>query len=214
MELVLRTMTRRGNVRKGPPAGTRPGPPGSVRIIAGRWRSRRLAIPEGTSVRPTPDRVRETLFNWLQDSIDGARCLDLYAGTGALGFEALSRGASEACFVERDPASVEALRTHAAALGVVPKIACQEGESFLRGGAGPKYDVVFVDPPYEVALEPLLALLPPWLAAAALVYVERPRTAGLPEAEGYRVRKRSFAGAVEYALLELDATPRSAPPTA
>jgi 16S rRNA (guanine966-N2)-methyltransferase len=78
-------MVKRGNVRAA-------APPGSVRIIAGELRGRRLAIPAGTSVRPTPDRVRETLFNWLRNDVDGAACLDLYAGTGALGFEALSRG--------------------------------------------------------------------------------------------------------------------------
>ena len=88
-------MVRRSNLRQAPR--------GSVRIIGGEWRSRRLAIPDGAAVRPTPDRVRETVFNWLRDSIVGARCLDLYAGTGALGFEALSRGAAQAYFVERDP---------------------------------------------------------------------------------------------------------------
>ena len=86
---------------------------GRIRIIAGEWRGRRIEIPEGTAVRPTPDRVRETVFNWLRDAIDGARCLDLFAGTGVLGFEALSRGAAEACFVEQDAALVDALRATA-----------------------------------------------------------------------------------------------------
>ena len=84
---------------------------GRIRIIAGEWRGRRVDIPEGTAVRPTPDRVRETVFNWLRDTIVGARCLDLFAGTGVLGFEALSRGAAEAWFVEQDAALVAALRS-------------------------------------------------------------------------------------------------------
>src|SRR5947207_418259 len=91
-------------------------PPGSVRIIAGEWRGRRVPIAPNTAVRPTPDRVRETLFNWLKAEIVGARVLDLYAGTGALGFESLSRGAAEAWVVEQDLALVTARRARLAPL--------------------------------------------------------------------------------------------------
>jgi 16S rRNA (guanine966-N2)-methyltransferase len=190
-------MARRSNVRRTPP--------GSVRIIGGQWRSRRLAIAEGTAVRPTPDRVRETVFNWLRDVIADARCLDLYAGTGALGLEALSRGAAEAVFVERDPVLIATLRAHAATLGVEPVIVRQDAESFLHGVAPAPFDIVFLDPPYDRPVEPLLELLPRWLQATGVVYVERPRTPGLPEVPGGVWRKRGRAGAVEYGLLELTA---------
>jgi 16S rRNA (guanine966-N2)-methyltransferase len=182
-------------------SNARRAPPGSVRIIAGEWRGRRLPIVPNSPVRPTPDRVRETLFNWLQADIAGARVLDLYAGTGALGFESLSRGAAEAWFVEQDAALVAALSAQAEKFGVRPRIVRQDAASLLRGGAPQRFDVVFLDPPYALAVEPLLELLPPWLAEHGVVYVERPRPPGLPEAPGTEWRKRSHAGSVEYGLL-------------
>ena len=187
-------MVKRGNVR-----GT--APPGYVRIIAGELRGRRLVVPAGTSVRPTPDRVRETLFNWLRSDIEGARCLDLYAGTGALGFEALSRGAAEAWLVERDPVLAGALAEHAERLGIEPRIVRQDVPSLLRGRPPARFDIVFLDPPYEEPIEPLLALLPPWLAPRAAVYVERARAAGLPDVAWGRWHRRGTAGAVEFGLL-------------
>ena len=186
-------MAKRGNVRRSQL--------GSVRIIAGEWRGRRMPIAQNTSVRPTPDRVRETLFNWLQGDIAGARCLDLYAGTGALGFEALSRGAAEAWFVEQDPALVTALGTQAEIFDVKPRIVRQDALSLLKGHPPQRFDVVFLDPPYSLPIEPLLALLPPWLSEHALVYVERPVTPGLPAVDGAAWVKRSHAGVVDYGLL-------------
>jgi 16S rRNA (guanine966-N2)-methyltransferase len=177
---------------------------GSVRIIAGEWRGRRLAVADGTPVRPTPDRVRETVFNWLQQAIVGARCLDLCAGTGALGFEALSRGAKEAWFVEQDAPLVEALTVAASRFGVAPRIVRRDALAFLREPPSARFDVVFLDPPYAQPIEPLLALLPPWLAEGALVYVERPRSTGLPTLASAEWVKRSHAGAVEYGLLRFD----------
>lgn len=188
-------MAKRSNAQRGPQ--------GSIRIIAGEWRSRRLTIPDGTSVRPTPDRVRETVFNWLRDSIEGARCLDLCAGSGALGFEALSRGAAQVYFVEHDPQLIEALRTHAAAFGVSPRIIRQDAESFLRGVVHERFDVVFVDPPYDSPLAAMLESLPRWVNAGAVIYVERPRTPGLPETQHGAWIKRATAGAIEYGLLQL-----------
>jgi 16S rRNA (guanine966-N2)-methyltransferase len=174
--------------------------PGSVRIIAGEWRGRRVPIAPNTAVRPTPDRVRETVFNWLQAEIVGARVLDLYAGTGALGFESLSRGAAEAWFVEQDPVLVEALGRQAETFGVRPQIVRQDAASLLRGHAPQRFDIVFLDPPYALPVEPLLELLAPWLAERADVYVERPSPPGLPEPPGAEWRKRSRAGSVEYGL--------------
>jgi 16S rRNA (guanine966-N2)-methyltransferase len=178
---------------------------GRVRLIAGEWRGRRIEIPDGTTVRPTPDRVRETLFNWLRDALDGARCVDLFAGTGALGFEALSRGAAEAWFVERDAALVAALQTTATKLGAAPHIVRRDALAFLRETPNTRFDVAFLDPPYADPIEPLLELLPPWLAPNALVYVERPRSPGLPAVEAAEWVKRSHAGAVEYGLLRWQA---------
>jgi 16S rRNA (guanine966-N2)-methyltransferase len=175
--------------------------PGSVRIIAGEWRGRRIPIAEGTSVRPTPDRVRETVFNWLRDSLPGARCLDLYAGTGALGFEALSRGAEDVWFVDQDPALIAALNAQATVFGVRPRVLRQDVAVMLRGSPTARFDLVFLDPPYALPVEPLLALLPPWLTANALVYVERPRSPGLPEIANGAWWRRSHAGMVEYGLL-------------
>jgi 16S rRNA (guanine966-N2)-methyltransferase len=187
---------------------------GSVRIIAGEWRGRRIAIPDGTSVRPTPDRVRETVFNWLRDALAGARCLDLYAGTGVLGFEALSRGAAEAWFVERDAELVEALQSTGRQLGVTPRVVRRDALAFLREPPTARFDVVFLDPPYVQPLEPLLELLPRWLTAQALVYVERPRSAGLLPVAGAQWVKQSYAGAVEYGLLRFDeATMPGKPPS-
>jgi 16S rRNA (guanine966-N2)-methyltransferase len=187
---------------------------GRIRIIAGEWRGRRIAIPDGTSVRPTPDRVRETVFNWLRDSLPAARCLDLYAGTGVLGFEALSRGAASACFVERDAALVEALHATARELGAAPHVVRRDALAFLREPPSARFDVVFLDPPYAQPLEPLLELLPRWLAPQALVYVERPRSAGLPTVAGAQWLKQSYAGAVDYGLLRFDeATMPGKPPS-
>jgi 16S rRNA (guanine966-N2)-methyltransferase len=177
---------------------------GRVRIIAGEWRGRRIAIPEGTSVRPTPDRVRETVFNWLRDSLEGARCLDLYAGTGVLGFEALSRGAAAAWFVEQDAALIEALHATGRQLGAAPHVVRRDALAFLREPASTRFDVVFVDPPYTQPLDPVLELLPRWLEPRALVYVERPRSGGLPRVPGAQWLKQSYAGAVEYGLLRFD----------
>ena len=176
--------------------------PGSVRIIAGEWRGRRISIAEHTEVRPTPDRVRETVFNWLRELLPGARCLDLYAGTGALGFEALSRGAEEVWFVDKDAALIEALNMQATKLGVRPRVLRQDVLALLSGPATTRFDVAFLDPPYVLPVEPVLALLPMWLTPDALVYVERPRLPGLPEIANASWWRRSHAGAVEYGLLK------------
>jgi len=177
---------------------------GRIRIIAGTWRGRLVDIPDGTAVRPTPDRVRETVFNWLREVVEGARCLDLFAGTGVLGFEALSRGAAEAWLVEQDAKLVEALRATAQKFGATPRIVRRDVLAFLREPPAARFDVVFLDPPYASPLEPLLGVLTPWLAPRALVYIERPRDAGLPAVPSAQWVKRSHAGAVEYGLLRFE----------
>lgn len=177
---------------------------GRIRIIGGEWRGRRIDVPEATAVRPTPDRVRETVFNWLRDSLVGARCLDLFAGTGVLGFEALSLGAAEAWLVEQDAKLVDALRATASKLGATPRIVRRDALAFLREPPMVRFDVVFLDPLFAAPLEPFLEVLPAWLGSRALVYVERPRSAGLPSVPSAQWVKRSHAGAVEYGLLRFE----------
>jgi 16S rRNA (guanine966-N2)-methyltransferase len=174
----------------------------SVRIIAGTWRGRRLKFPRGTDIRPTPDRVRETLFNWLRDHVDGARCLDLYAGTGALGLEALSRGAHEAVFVEHDRALAAALTSNAHVLGANAEIVVAAAERFVTQPVRP-FDIIFLDPPYAVNLAPIIARLPGLLDANGLVYVERAARDGLPDVSTLEWRKTGRAGAVHFGLAAL-----------
>lgn len=153
------------------------GRPGSVRIIGGRWRGTRLPVPDRPGLRPTSDRVRETLFNWLQPVLPGARVLDLFAGSGALGLEAASRGAAAAQLVEADPQLAQALADAAARLDPDGRVAVRRGDAlaFLREHAGERYDIAFVDPPFAAGLWPaVLELLPARLAADAWLYVESP----------------------------------------
>jgi len=176
---------------------------GELRIIGGDWRSRRLRFPAGAGLRPTPDRVRETLFNWLGPRVIGARALDLFAGSGALGLEALSRGASRVDFVERRRPAVEALRANLALLGGGSRadVVCAEALSWLRRAAGP-WDLVFIDPPFDSDLAgQAMDILAGGerLNAGARIYFECRRGAGL--AGPWRVLRRTCAGDVEGTLL-------------
>jgi len=172
-----------------------------VRIVGGSWRSRRIVFPPRRDLRPTPDRVRETLFNWLGQDLSGQTCLDLFAGSGALGFEAASRGAKRVVMVERDPATFRALQASHAALGAdAVELKRADALEFLQADAG-LYDIVFLDPPFNADYLPRLwALLPRRLARGALVYCESgPRTAA---PEGWETCKQGRAGQVLYQLLK------------
>jgi len=179
-------------------------PNNRVRIIGGAWRSRVLRFPAVADVRPTPDRVRETLFNWLGQDLTGRRCLDLFAGSGALGFEALSRGAAEVVMVERSRMVLAALRENGARLGAgAPRLRCLLGDAlhFLDSPGEASFDVVFVDPPYGSRLAgEVLARLPVWLARDAAVYIES--DSRVAPASPWRVRRHARAGAVHYHLIE------------
>lgn len=175
-----------------------------LRIIGGTWRGRRLRFPAGTALRPTPDRVRETLFNWLAPRIAASRCLDLFAGSGALGLEALSRGAGSVMFVDQDPRTVRALAATLAewqARGA--RVECAEARRYLVGLAEP-FDIVFLDPPFEAALlEPAAAALEArgWLAPGALVYVECAAREPMPPLpRSWRPFRAGRAGEVGYHL--------------
>ena len=177
----------------------------SIRIVGGLWRGRRIPFPDLPDLRPTPDRVRETLFNWLQPVIAGARCLDLFAGSGALGIEALSRGARQAVFVERSPEAARALGAQLERLGAGARgeVHCRDAQAFLRGAAVP-FDVVFLDPPFGSRLLPdVLPLLEErgWVAPGGRVYVESARADGAPPLpHGWTLLRSKSAGEVGYHL--------------
>lgn len=148
---------------------------GSVRVVGGRWRGRKLDVIDSPGLRPSPDRLRETLFNWLTPILPGARCLDLFAGSGALGIEAASRGAAEVILVERDPRVAEQLRGNLARLDASDDILVMQSDwaESLQALAGP-WDVVFVDPPFEKLMHEavLAALSVSALAANGRIHVE------------------------------------------
>jgi 16S rRNA (guanine966-N2)-methyltransferase len=150
-----------------------------MRVVAGMYGGRRLAAPAGSSTRPTSDRVREALFSVLGGSVQGARVLDLYAGSGALGIEALSRGAASVVFVDRSPRAVAAIRANLEALGIDAEVRRLEARAALRASArGDAYDLVFLDPPYRHAAElgrELSEALPAVLAPGARVVSESDR---------------------------------------
>jgi len=179
---------------------------GTVRIIGGRWRGRRLFVPEVAGLRPTSDRVRETLFNWLMPFIEGAACVDLFAGSGALGFEAASRGAARVVMVEKSAPLVSSLLRTAEKLGAESiQIVHADALEWLRG-AGCPYDIVFLDPPFEGGLLPGCCsrlVSKEWLAGNALVYVESrknaPRSGWLSD---WRIWRQGCTGDVAYYLLQ------------
>lgn len=157
-------------------SGGRRGKPSQLRIIGGQWRGRRLSFSPAAGLRPTPDRVRETLFNWLAPVIRGARCADLYAGSGALGLEALSRGAAHCDFVDRSSSACKGISEHLLTLGANDRgsVAIMEATNFLMETER-CYDLVFIDPPFATGLvEPTCRLLDQrkLLCESALVYIE------------------------------------------
>ena len=177
-----------------------------LRIIGGSWRGRKLRFPQGPDIRPTPDRVRETLFNWLGGRVSGARCLDLFAGSGALGLEALSRGAAHVTFIEHDPRAARELGAHLAEWGAAgARVECQDALAFLRGTGSP-FDIAFLDPPFASGLLGSAAQLLSargWLNQRARVYVECAAGAGAPQLPATLVvLKSKRAGEVGYHLYE------------
>ena len=180
---------------------------GQLRIIAGEWRSRRLSFPDAPGLRPTPDRVRETLFNWLAPYIEGAKVLDAFTGSGALYLEALSRGAGDAVAVDSNPAAISSLRNN------LEVLRCPRGQvvqsdvlRYLQGEAKQQFDVVFLDPPFHQDLLPQACELLEhggWLAAHSWIYIESesaPSSLNLPG--NWRLHREKKAGQVHYALWE------------
>jgi len=186
-----------------------------LRIIGGTWRGRRLRFPASAALRPTPDRVRETLFNWLGGRVVGARCLDLFAGSGALGLEALSRGAARVLFIEHQPAAARELAKLVVEWGAreAGEVRRDDALRFLNGPAEP-FDLVFLDPPFDTDLASRAAVrleAGGWLADRALIYLESAARAGIPAMPaGWTMLKGKSAGEVGYHLFER--VTRVAPP--
>jgi 16S rRNA (guanine966-N2)-methyltransferase len=181
----------------------KPGQPGKLRIIAGRLRGSRLVVPDAAGLRPTPDRVRETLFNWLAPVVDGARCLDLFAGTGALGIEAISRGANSCTFVEGDRALARLLAENIARLKIENGRIIESDATSMLGGTAQPYDIVFLDPPFGADLWSESARLLEsrgWLGENAWLYVESPADAQISLPTSLMLHREGRAGAVRYAL--------------
>jgi 16S rRNA (guanine966-N2)-methyltransferase len=176
----------------------------TIRIIAGKWRGRKITFPDVEGLRPTPNRVRETVFNWLMPILPGARCLDLFAGSGALGFEALSRGAKEVLMFDRSKEVVDSLRAN------VNRLEAQQAQIFHANIpkewplAGEKFDVVFLDPPFKSGLlELTLELLPAILAEGAYIYLES-SCLSVKYPENLLRLKEKKAGGVHYGLFQFN----------
>ena len=172
-----------------------------MRIIGGDHRGRRIEVPDRPGLRPTPDRVRETLFNWLGQRLDGAACLDLFAGSGALGFEAASRGAARVVMIENDRTAYRALEEARDTIGLgAVELVFGDAFDYLQNAAG-AFDVVFLDPPFrQNALAAALERLPRRLAPRARVYLEAPEA--LAVGAGWTELRRARAGQVSYQLLQ------------
>jgi 16S rRNA (guanine966-N2)-methyltransferase len=176
----------------------------SFRIVGGRHRSRRLHFPDIPGLRPSPDRVRETVFNWLAPLLPGARVLDLFAGSGAFGLEALSRGAAEAVFVEKAAPAAQAITQSLEILGESAVVHTGDAIAWLDAGPPTPFDIIFVDPPYRAGLmSPTIERLARgWLAPGSRIYLECGRDQSLPELPAdWEILKEKTAGEVHYSLV-------------
>jgi 16S rRNA (guanine(966)-N(2))-methyltransferase RsmD len=180
--------------------------PAEVRIVGGTWKRSKLPVADKPGLRPTPDRVRETLFNWLGQDLTGWRCLDAFAGSGALGFEAASRGAAEVLLLERDPELVRSLRASQQRLKAAAlRIEQADALAWMATAAPARFDLVFLDPPFDADLfEPALKRALPVLAAEGAVYLEAPQPWGDDRLAllGYRLHRQGRAGSVHFHLLQ------------
>lgn len=208
-------MARRKTHKPGPkgPDASQAGA-GELRIIGGDWRSRKLRFPAAGGVRPTPARTRETLFNWLSFHLAGSDCLDLFAGSGALGLEALSRGARGATLVDHTPALARALRDNLRLLGSnAAEVFCTGVESYLSARARPPFDIVFMDPPFRQGwLERLFPLLEEqgWVTPGGWVYVEHESELATPAVPvTWQLHRQKSAGQVTYSLFRVQTEGRS-----
>ncbi|WP_404414717.1 16S rRNA (guanine(966)-N(2))-methyltransferase RsmD [Marinospirillum sp.] len=180
---------------------------GQVRVIGGDWRGRKLPVPEAEGLRPTSDRVRETLFNWLQFDLPGSRCLDAFSGSGALAVESLSRGASQVMLLEKEPRVAKQLREMMAELDANrAEVLNADTLVYLDQPATRSFDLVFLDPPFtQGLLEPACRLLEEhgWLAEGAKIYLEIEKQAPAQQLpEPWQLLKEKQAGEVRYSLYQ------------
>jgi 16S rRNA (guanine966-N2)-methyltransferase len=181
---------------------------GELRIIGGDWRSRKLRFPDAGGVRPTPARTRETLFNWLSFHLAGSDCLDLFAGSGALGLEALSRGAATVTLVDHTPALATALRDNLRLLkSNGGEVVCTGVENYLQHRSRPPFDIAFMDPPFRQGwLERLFPLLDQqdWIRPGGWVYVEHESDIPTPAVPAtWQLHRQKSAGQVTYSLFRV-----------
>jgi len=179
----------------------------SIRIISGQWRGRRLPVLDSAGLRPSTDRVRETLFNWLMYDVSDANCLDLFAGTGALGLEALSRGAKSVQFVEASSLVASALQQNIAVLGLseyAANVVRQDARSYLSNSPAKPFDIVFLDPPFaDNLLAQVITALSrsAWLADQALIYIEQAKKTDLaPVPSSWQLHREGKTGQSRYSL--------------
>lgn len=173
---------------------------GQIRVIGGRWRGRKLPVLDAEGLRPTTDRLKETVFNWLQFELAGARVLDLFAGTGSLGIEALSRGAAHASFFEKDLKAAQQLKNNLATLDALETSHIQQGDALkllANAPASGPYNFVFIDPPFHKnLLDSAVALLVkhPWLTPDAGIYVETELTAAIDVPNNWQLHREKVMG--------------------
>ncbi len=188
-------------------------PPGEVRLIGGLWKRSKLPVPDVPGLRPSPDRVRETLFNWLGQDLGGWRCLDAFAGTGALGLEAASRGAAEVLLLERDRALAAQLESTRLRLGGTQvRVQCTDALAWMRGCAAERFDLVLLDPPFDAGLSgPALDAASRLVPEGGFVYLEAASPVEDPPAT-LGLWRHGRAGAVHYQLLRRGYTAAVHPP--
>jgi 16S rRNA (guanine966-N2)-methyltransferase len=181
-------------------------PIGHVRVIAGRLRGSKLPVADAPGLRPTGDRARETLFNWLQDEVAGRCVLDAFAGSGALGFEAASRGAASVLLLEREPRLAASLRESAVRLHAdAIVVECTDAMAWLRRAPHPRFDLAFLDPPFQAGLHAEAArALQPWLAPRAWVYVELAKEAEFQPPAGWALHRESSTREARHLLFRVE----------
>lgn len=182
-----------------------------MRIIAGCWKGRKISFPDGEGLRPTGDRIRETLFNWLMPFMPGARCLDLFAGSGALGFEALSRGASHCVLIENNPEAFRHLQASSSALiASGAEIICADADRWLESASG-KFDIVFLDPPFAAGGGIPMRVVETLqrchlLSDNAWVYLEQPRGRAMLALPGLQLHREQQTGQIHVSLWRVVST--------
>jgi 16S rRNA (guanine966-N2)-methyltransferase len=190
---------------RAPQAG-HPSSRGQLRIIGGRWRGRKLGFTAQPGLRPTGDRIRETLFNWLAADLPGARCADLFAGSGALGLEALSRGAAHCDFIDLSATAIRDISEHLLRLDALDSARClaMSADAYIEQQAPRSLDIVFVDPPFGQGIAQATCRVlarSAVLSEAALIYLETGRSETLEPMAGWRTHREKVAGEVRYQLL-------------